>query len=168
LPVPDDFGIPTCSSCGEEYFTTELGEALAERQAAAYAAWQREHCGRLVNEIQRRREVTLRQIEGVCGVSATYLSHVLSGTKEASATLIRLLEAYAREPQEFARQLRGEPWMPQASTVTVSSSGVSPSCALLVALVSRPSAGFATRETPPYAALSALPSTPHNDNSAAA
>jgi NAD-dependent SIR2 family protein deacetylase len=33
LPVPDTFEIPTCPSCGEEYFTVELGEALAEVQA---------------------------------------------------------------------------------------------------------------------------------------
>lgn len=31
LPVPEDFGIPTCTECGEEYLTVELADSLAER-----------------------------------------------------------------------------------------------------------------------------------------
>jgi hypothetical protein len=110
LPVPDDFAIPTCSGCGEEYLTAEEGAALARAQAPAYASWQREHVRPLLETIKRAHGVTVRDIERVCGVGRTYLSHVGSGTKEASRTLVNLLEAYAREPQEFQRKLQGGAW----------------------------------------------------------
>src|ERR1035437_8904968 len=76
LPVPDDFGIPTCTGCGEEYLSVEQAEALDARQAPAYAVWQKDHLSKVVRRIQERHAVTLRQIEGACGVTATYLSHV--------------------------------------------------------------------------------------------
>jgi transcriptional regulator with XRE-family HTH domain len=108
LPIPEDFAIPTCPTCGEEYFTVELSEALAKLQAPLFAEWQRAHCEPLVDRIRKAHEITLRELEEACGVTGTYLSHVLAGRKEASLTLIRLLEAYAAAPKELARQL-GKP-----------------------------------------------------------
>jgi len=43
LPVPDDFGMPTCTGCGEEYLSVEQAEALDALQAPAYATWQTQH-----------------------------------------------------------------------------------------------------------------------------
>lgn len=110
LPVPAELAIATCSSCGERYFDEEQREALAAYQAPLFAAWQREHCAPLIERIRRRhRGVTLRDLEGACGVSPTYLSHVLAGRKDASLTLIRLLEAFANAPAELERHLRRDP-----------------------------------------------------------
>ncbi|HEX7604327.1 MAG TPA: helix-turn-helix transcriptional regulator, partial [Polyangiaceae bacterium] len=110
LPVPDDFGIPTCAGCGEEYLSVEQAEALDALQAPAYAKWQTEHLTKVIRQIQAAHGVTQRDIEGACGVTGTYLSHVLSGRKEASATLVSLLEAYSLYPLEFQRRREGGSW----------------------------------------------------------
>jgi transcriptional regulator with XRE-family HTH domain len=107
LPVPDDFPMPTCTGCGEEYMSVEQAHSLDAKQAPAYAAWQAEHVGAVVQRLKSVHHVTLRQIEAACGVTGTYLSHVLAGRKEASASLIYLLEAYAASPAEFQRRLTG-------------------------------------------------------------
>jgi transcriptional regulator with XRE-family HTH domain len=110
LPVPAELAIPTCPSCGERYFDAAARDALTAHQAPLFAAWQREHCGPLIEQIRRRhRGITLRDLEKACGVSPTYLSHVLAGSKDASLTLIRLLEAFANAPAELERHLRPEP-----------------------------------------------------------
>jgi hypothetical protein len=103
LPVPDDFVIPTCPTCGAEYTSVELGNALAEAQRPAFLEWQRNTCKSLVQRIQAEHGVTIRDIETACAVSATYLSHVLNGTKEASTTLLRLIETFAHHPASFTR-----------------------------------------------------------------
>jgi transcriptional regulator with XRE-family HTH domain len=110
LPVPPDFAIPTCTGCGERYLTADESRELSAAQAPLYPAWQRERVQPLIRTIQGAHGVTLKQIEEVCAVSRTYLSHVANGTKEASRTLLNLLEAYAREPQEFQRKLQKQPW----------------------------------------------------------
>lgn len=110
LPVPDEYPIATCEGCGEEYFTVEEGEALRKLQAPLYAAWQSAHCGKVVERLRERHGVTLREIEAACGVTGTYLSHVLAGRKEASRTLISLLEAYSLNPSEFERRRAGGSW----------------------------------------------------------
>lgn len=103
LAVPEDFAIPTCVGCGEQHLTAEMGQALSELQAPDFAAWQRRTCKPLVEKIQRDHDAKLADVERACGVSRTYLSHVVNGSKEASLTLIRLLEAFARHPDEFRR-----------------------------------------------------------------
>lgn len=110
LPVPPDFTIPTCTGCGERYLTADESRELSAAQAPLYPAWQRDRVQPLIRTIQGAHGVTLKQIEEVCAVSRTYLSHVANGTKEASRTLLNLLEAYAREPQEFQRKLQKQPW----------------------------------------------------------
>lgn len=110
LPVPADFPIPTCSGCGEEYMSVEQARALEAKQAPAYAAWQAAHVGEVVRRLQTLHHVTLRQIEAACGVTGTYLSHVVAGRKEASSTLVYLLEAYALSPAEFQRRQSGGTW----------------------------------------------------------
>lgn len=107
LPVPDSFEIPTCVSCGEQYFTVELGKQLETAQEPYYVEWQRQHCAPLVACIRETHGVSMREVEKACGVTGTYLSHVVNGTKEASTTLIRLLEAFANHPTEFRRHLEG-------------------------------------------------------------
>lgn len=110
LPVPDDFEIPTCPTCGEQYFTVALSDALADRQAELLPEWKRTECAALIDHIRKQHQVTLRQIEGACAVTPTYLSHVLAGGKQTSLTLLRLLQAFALRPDELERQLAGTHW----------------------------------------------------------
>lgn len=110
LPVPANFAIPTCTACGEEYLSVDRAESLDVLQAPAYATWQKEHFTKVVDSIRTRHGVTLRQVESACDVTPTYLSHVLAGRKEASTTLLCLLEAYSLHPDEFARRRSGESW----------------------------------------------------------
>lgn len=110
LPVPESFGIPTCTDCGEEYLTVERAEELEALLKPVFAARQRAHCTAVVNRIRAIHGVTLREIEEACAVTPTYLSHVLAGRREASATLVYLLEAYALAPAEFARRRKGVRW----------------------------------------------------------
>lgn len=136
LPVPADFQIPTCDACGEEYLTVAMSEALDARQAPEYAAWQAAHCKRVFARIRERHRATLREVEDACGVTRTYLSHVLSGTKEASATLLALLEAFSLAPHEFERRRSGITW--EAADAS-----------LRATLTSEPADGAYTPETSP-------------------
>lgn len=110
LPVPDDFPIPTCVGCGEEYLSVAEAEALDRLQQPVFVERQKRHCGEVVDRIKATHGVTLRAIEQACGVTGTYLSHVLAGRKEASATLVYLLEAYSLSESEFRRRLSGGSW----------------------------------------------------------
>lgn len=108
LPIPAEIAIPTCSACGELYFDQELSAKLEQLMLPAFLAWQRDHLGRLVSELQRRHGATKRQVAGICGVTPSYLSHLLAGTEKSSPTLQRLVEAFVAKPSEFARHMRGE------------------------------------------------------------
>ena len=110
LAIPDSFAVPTCSSCGEMYFTVDLSERLAKLQAPLYDAAVREHVIDLVDTLQQRHSVRLRDIERACAVTPTYISHVTKGRKKASQTLVRLLEAFVKAPLEFMRQVESRPW----------------------------------------------------------
>lgn len=109
LAVPNDFEIPTCSRCGEEFMTPEVSEKLD-------AVLLREHLRRQAQELQlctrvlcQRHGVTQQQIEDACGVTRSYLSHLLAGRREASATLMRLIKSFVVSPEAFALAMGATP-----------------------------------------------------------
>jgi hypothetical protein len=106
LAVPNDFAIATCQKCGERYLTSAESEALEARLVGPYA----EYCRELVQAVRARTGVTLREVELASGVTATYLSHVLAGRKQPSLMLVRLLQAFARHPEELRRHQAGGDW----------------------------------------------------------
>ena len=106
LEIPVDFSVSTCELCGETYLTDRDAAELEKRLSTAYASY----CGELIDAVRERAGVTLRQVEKAAGVTPTYLSHVTSGRKLASLTLIRLLQAYAIYPKEVHRHLAGNDW----------------------------------------------------------
>jgi YgiT-type zinc finger domain-containing protein len=110
LAVPDDFSILTCAACGETYLSLEEHRALAEAQKPAFLEWQKGHVSRVLRAIRDANKVSLRDIERACGVTGTYLSHVLAGRNEAGQVLINHLEALALYPDEFRRELDRGPW----------------------------------------------------------
>jgi transcriptional regulator with XRE-family HTH domain len=109
-PIPNDFKLPTCSECGEIYFSIEYTDTLDALLDSEYAAHQAAHVGRLVSILRSRHGVTSRDVEKVCSVTPSYLSHVIAGRKKASVKLQRLLEAYVADSSEFTRHLEGRPW----------------------------------------------------------
>lgn len=111
LPVPDDFPILTCSSCGETYLSEDDDKRLDAAQKPAYLQWQRQHLSEVIATIQYKKpDLSLRALERACGVTPSYLSHVSKGRRVASATLIHLLEAYAVYPAELERHIERRPW----------------------------------------------------------
>ena len=112
LPIPDDFLIPTCTSCGETYITEDVSSKLDPILKKQYLKLQSEHFRRLTNILMRRHGITQREIVRVCGITPSYLSHVLAGKRQASTTLTRLLEAFVDSRSEFERHLKGQPWSP--------------------------------------------------------
>lgn len=110
LPIPNDFQIPTCTGCGEVYMTEELSAKLDPLLRKQFLLLQSAHYRQLVSILIRRHGVTQRDVVRTCQVTPSYLSHVLSGKKQASATLTRLLEAFVACPSEFRRHLADLPW----------------------------------------------------------
>ena len=110
LPIPADFAVPTCKSCGETYFSVERGDALAKAQRPAFDAWLKSRSAELVPLLVARHRVSLRHLETACGLTPTYLSHVKNGRKTPSLMLVRLLEAFASSSTELQRHLDGRPW----------------------------------------------------------
>jgi predicted XRE-type DNA-binding protein len=95
LVVPDDFGTPACAQCGKSYMAPEFSEPLDESLRQQLTA----HVNQCVGIIQKRDNVTQQQIEDAFGVTRSYLSHLLAGRKEPSATLVKLLEVCALFPE---------------------------------------------------------------------
>jgi transcriptional regulator with XRE-family HTH domain len=107
LPIPDDFEIPTCSRCGEELMTPEVSDeldAILLREHLRRQARELELCTRILCE---RHGVTQQQIEDACGVTRSYLSHLLAGRREASATLMRLVKSFVVSPEAFSLAMGG-------------------------------------------------------------
>ena len=112
LPIPDDFLIPTCDSCGEQYFTQAITERLDSILRSAFLAQQTSHYRELVDTLVQRHGVSQRDIVRACGITPSYLSHILAGKRHASTTLTRLLEAFVICSSEFERNVEGRQWSP--------------------------------------------------------
>lgn len=103
--LPEDFLVPTCEACGADFLDDALEEAARELLKPRYLEDQKRHIAYLVETIRAAASVTNRELEKACGVTPTYLSHLLKGRKEASEPLIGLLESYAIHPEEVRRRL---------------------------------------------------------------
>lgn len=117
LPIPDDFEIPTCTGCGETYIIPEIAKRLDGILRRVYLRMQAAHYRELVDILIERHGVTQRDIVRACGVTPSYLSHVLAGKRQASTTLTRLLEAFTADRREFERHLADRPWTRNLETV---------------------------------------------------
>jgi transcriptional regulator with XRE-family HTH domain len=106
LPIPNDLLINTCEECGETYLIDSEADQLEQRLHESYAAY----CKELIEVTRERAGVTLRELERAAGVTPTYFSHITSGRKQPSLTLVRLLQAFAVHPQEIHRHLEGQDW----------------------------------------------------------
>jgi transcriptional regulator with XRE-family HTH domain/ribosomal protein S27AE len=110
LEIPQTFGIPTCTRCGEESMIPEVSDELDRVLGEAYRAQQAQTIRVCVDVIRLRHDVSQREIEKACGVTASYLSHMMSGKKETSLTLMRLIEIFALSPEAFEHASSGVPF----------------------------------------------------------
>jgi hypothetical protein len=107
VEIPRGTPIPKCGECGEIYFSRADDVRIDKIIRRVVAIREAEHYRECVARLQRTRNVTVRDIERACGVTATYLSHVMGGRRVPSATLTRLLEAFVACPSELERHLSG-------------------------------------------------------------
>ena len=110
LPIPDAFEIPTCSKCGEEYMIPEVSEELDEILHQEFLARQQHELQVCMRALRLRHGVTQQRIEDACGVTRTYLSHLLRGRNEASETLMRLIKIFVVVPEAFEYAVEGLPF----------------------------------------------------------
>lgn len=110
LPIPADFGIPTCTKCGEESMSLDLSEELDAQLGAVLT----QQLHGYVATIRRKYSVTQAEIEDALRVTRSYLSHVLSGRKPPSGTLVEMLSLFADVPGALEHALR----RPVATTVS--------------------------------------------------
>jgi transcriptional regulator with XRE-family HTH domain len=101
LPIPKDFGIPTCTRCGEESMSADISEKLDAHLSEALRQLLNAH----VATVRERHGVTQRDIEDALRVTRSYLSHLLSGRKPPSGTLVEMLALFAEVPGAFAHAL---------------------------------------------------------------
>jgi transcriptional regulator with XRE-family HTH domain len=123
VPIPDDFEIPTCPNCGEIYVVPEVAEELSAVLRREFLRLQQRHYRQMVKILTERHGVAQKDIVQACGVTPSYLSHVLAGKRQASVTLTRLLEAFVANPAELDRHLEGHPWSLWNTFYVVAASG---------------------------------------------
>lgn len=121
LPIPDDFEIPTCTNCGEEMMSLDVSQALDARLQSTFLEEQAAGVHFCVSQIVAREKVTQGQIEDACGVTRSYLSHLMSGKREASQTLLKLLELFALSDAAFAYGRKGVPFYKDKESLSLGS-----------------------------------------------
>lgn len=101
LPVPETFEIPTCPKCGTEVLLPEQAKALDAELRASALGQQVEELRYYLRVLRIRHGATQRDVEDACAVTRSYFSHLLAGKRPASATLMRLVRAFALSPETF-------------------------------------------------------------------
>ena len=101
MDIPADFGIPTCVKCGEEMLSAKISERLEAILQEQYLKQQADQLRACIQILKVRHQVTQQEIEDACGVTRSYLSHLVSGKREASSTLMRLVESFVISGDAF-------------------------------------------------------------------
>jgi hypothetical protein len=112
VPIPDDFLIPTCGRCGELYVLPEIEQKLNAVLRKRLLQMQADHYRTLVDILMCRNGIKQKDVVRACGVTPSYMSHILNGKRRASTTLTRLLEAFVVCNAEFMRHVEGRRWSP--------------------------------------------------------
>jgi transcriptional regulator with XRE-family HTH domain len=81
--------------------TPAISESLDAILKREYLRKQVRHCEVCVKLIRERHGVTQQEIEDALGITRSYLSHLLAGSKEASLQMVRQLTAFAVSPEAF-------------------------------------------------------------------
>jgi hypothetical protein len=104
VTVPQDFAIPTCDSCGEEWLNATQSKALDSALEQAYG----EELRRLAAEqLAKIADAGLEQkrVEHALGLSHGYLSHVKAGRNAPSPMLVSELVLLAKDAERRLKEL---------------------------------------------------------------
>lgn len=93
LPVPDDFWIDTCMTCGERFMTDERALTLEVLQAPHYAQFVQ----KLIASVCEKAAVSQRELELAMGHSLHYLKLEL-----VPLHAVRFLQVLGRHPEEVS------------------------------------------------------------------
>jgi transcriptional regulator with XRE-family HTH domain len=107
MDIPSDFGIPTCVNCGEEMMSAQISSRLDAILQEQYLKRQATQLRTSIQLLKLRHSVTQQEIEDACGVTRSYLSHLMSGKREAGATLMRLIEIFTLFGDTFEHAREG-------------------------------------------------------------
>ena len=110
LDVPAGFKIPTCTQCGNELMSAAIAKRLDALLRPVFLERQASQLRVCVQALVMRHSVTQQQIEDACGVTRSYLSHIISGRREASEPLMKLIEVFALSAPAFEFALEGIPF----------------------------------------------------------
>jgi hypothetical protein len=110
--VPNEFDIPECDTCHEQYLSPEIEAALLPILQEEFVQWQSQHLGTIVSHLTSRHALSKAQLAGICGITPSHLSHLLnpasSSDSKASITLLRLFECFMACPGEVERHIGGK------------------------------------------------------------
>lgn len=149
LPIPHDFPIPTCDSCGAQYFTQVITDRLDSMLRGAFLAQQAAHYRDLVDMLHRRHGVSQKDIVRACGITPSYLSNILAGKRHPSTTLTRLLEAFVVCGSEFDRNVKGRQWSPYDAPLYAVKSNIGGASGWKSAVAQKTVSQWAPKQTDP-------------------
>ena len=107
LDVPEDFEIPTCDRCGEEWLEADRAEALDDILRDQYAERLAQLFEQAISVLSQHR--SQRALERLLGLSQGYLSKVLSRKKVPSEPLVTEVVLIAKSPKTRLREVE-ETW----------------------------------------------------------
>jgi len=99
LEIPATVSIPTCRSCGEEWFDWRATEAVQRALEDAYPKALASKAAAAIEALTQHS--TQQELERLLGLSAGYLSKIKSG-KEVSSPLVALFLLLADDPERLA------------------------------------------------------------------
>jgi len=99
LELPATVSIPTCRSCGEEWFDAKTTEAVQRALEEAYPQALGSKAAVAIEALTQHS--TQQELERLLGLSAGYLSKIKSG-KEVSSPLAALFLLLADDPKRLA------------------------------------------------------------------
>ena len=103
LPIPSDFSIATCGSCGAENLDEKTAAELSDVMAEVFADELRRRIHDAVAKISQF--TSQRQLEKSLGLSHGYLSRLYRRKGTPSSVLVALLTLLAHEPRQRLREL---------------------------------------------------------------
>lgn len=105
LTVPSSLELPTCDNCGAEWLDEEATAALDDALGLVYRAELENRARTLIEAVSK--EVPMRQVEGLFGLSEGYLSKLKAGRSTPSAEVVALLALLHGDVPGGLKRLKG-------------------------------------------------------------
>lgn len=107
VELPASLELGTCDHCLTYTVTSDQEAAFEEAVQQSLLSWQRDRAAQMVDEVCTRHKLTRQQLASALGITPSHLSHICSGSKPASTTLLRLLAVFRALPDAIELVLEG-------------------------------------------------------------